>query len=59
MDERQRIAINVVVGFLLTAGLYLLFGQPLQLALTFGAIAGIGFGIGVWLLGRFENRREA
>ena len=59
MEEWQRIAINVFVGFGLTAGLYLIFGEPLELALTFGAFAGVGFGIAVWLLGRMESWREA
>lgn len=59
MDERQRIAINGVVGFGMTAGLYLLLGQPLELALAFGVVAGIGFAIAIWLLGRFEERRAA
>lgn len=58
MKEWKRVAINAVVGFVLTAGLYLLFGEPLWLAVWFGAFTGIGFGIAVWLLGRLEEWRE-
>lgn len=59
MEEWQRIAINGVVGFGITAGLYLLLGEPLELAVSFGIFAGIGFAIGIWLLGRLEDRRAA
>lgn len=56
MEEWQRVLVNGVVGFGLTVGLYLFFGEPLELALAFGLFAGIGFGVGIWLIGRFEDR---
>jgi len=57
MDENQRIAINGVVGFGLTAGLGLLLGQPLTIALPLGVLAGIAFAVAIYYLGRYEESR--
>lgn len=57
MDATQRIAINAGLGFFLAGGLALLLGESAEVAAVYGVVAAAGFALGIWLLGRFEDRR--
>lgn len=59
MDERQRIAVNALVGFGLTTGLAILFQMPIGVAVVLGAVAAVGFAAGIWLVSKFEQRQAA
>lgn len=59
MDATQRIAINAGLGFFLAAALAVLFGESIEIAVLYGVIAAAVFALGIWLLGRFEDRRTA